>query len=131
MKLPVQLPMKELLRFLVGGGSAVLVDFLSYQLLMALGLGISPAKAVSYVLGAAVGFVINKLWTFESKQFRPLEIVKYIILYAVSALANTLVNKLVLGWFGWKLFAFLAATGVSTVMNFIGQKFFVFRKKEA
>ncbi len=126
-----QFNLREILRFLVGGGSAVLVDFLSYHLLMAIGLEVSPAKAVSYVLGAAVGFVINKLWTFESKQFAPLEVVRYILLYAVSALANTLVNRLVLGWLGMKLLAFLAATGVSTVMNFLGQKFFVFRKKEA
>ncbi len=123
--------LRELLRFLVGGGSAVAVDFLSYRLLLLLGLAVNPAKAVSYVLGAAVGFLINKLWTFESKRFEPLEIVRYIALYAVSAAANTLVNHLVLGWLGYGLLAFLAATGVSTVMNFLGQKFFVFRKKEA
>lgn len=121
---------RELLRFLVGGGSAVAVDFLSYHLLMRCGLDVSISKAISYVLGAAVGFVINKFWTFGSRSFQPLEIVKYIILYAFSALANTLVNALVLRWLGSKLIAFLAATGTSTILNFLGQKFFVFRKKE-
>ena len=128
MKLLNRFDFKELLRFLVGGGSAVLTDFISYRLLLAAGVPTDAAKAVSYVLGAAVGFVINKLWTFRSRAFSISEILKYIVLYTCSALVNTLVNKLVLRLFGINLLAFLAATGVSTVLNFLGQKFFVFRK---
>ena len=59
-----------------------------------------------------------------------MEIVKYCILYACSALINAGTNHLALKVFGIKLLAFLIATGVSTVINFLGQKFFVFRKKE-
>ena len=119
---------REILRFLVGGGSAVLTDFLTYRLLVYAGLDVSPSKAISYVLGAGVGFLINKFWTFESKQFRPAEIVLYILLYACSACINTVSNKLVLQLTGMTVLAFLAATGISTVINFIGQKFLVFRK---
>ncbi len=123
---------KEILKFLVGGGSAVLVDFLSYHALMSIAdLAVSPSKAISYILGAIVGFIINKLWTFESKKFSTTEILKYVALYAFSAVANTAVNKLVISVIGIKLIAFLGATGVSTIINFLGQKFFVFRKKEA
>lgn len=119
---------KELLRFLIGGGSAVLVDFAAYRLLMYAGVGRELSKAISYVLGAAVGFIINKCWTFESKGFSPWEIIRYILLYAFSAGVNTLVNKLVLIAIPAEMFAFLCATSVSTVLNFIGQKCFVFRK---
>lgn len=119
---------KEFRRFLVGGGSAVLVDFLVYHLLKS-SIGITPAKAISYVAGAAVGFVINKLWTFESKAFHISEIGRYIVLYAISAAANAAVNRVVLMLLGSTMFAFLCATGVSTIINFLGQKFFVFRKR--
>lgn len=119
---------KEIGRFLIGGGSAVLVDLIVYQLLRS-AIGVTPAKAVSYVAGAAVGFIINKLWTFESKHFRISEIGKYVVLYAISAGANAGVNRIVLTLFGSTMFAFLCATGVSTIMNFLGQKFFVFRKR--
>ncbi len=122
---------KECAKFLVGGGSAVLTDFTLYYLLMHLGMGTDISKLISYVSGAAVGFVINKLWTFQSKKFKTSEIVKYIILYAVSAVANSLVNNLVLRIFSISLIAFLAATGVSTVINFLGQKFFVFTKEKS
>ena len=123
-----EIKLKELLRFLVGGGSAVVTDYLVYRLLLFWNCDISLSKAVSYICGAAVGFVINKLWTFESKGFSKMEVVRYIILYAFSACMNAGVNKLVLMVVGIQLLAFLCATGVSTVLNFVGQKFFVFVK---
>lgn len=119
---------KELLKFCVGGGSAVAVDFLLYMILKQ-HIPFSIAKAISFVAGAIVGFIINKLWTFESKTFKVSEVVKYIILYACSATANTLVNYGVLALFNLTLLAFLCATGTSTIMNFLGQKFFVFKKR--
>ena len=122
-----KLPIKEMLKFLVGGGSAVLVDAVVYVILK-MYLDISLAKVISYIAGAIVGFIINKIWTFASKKFKWLEIVKYIFLYAFSASVNTLVNKLVLFIIPSVVFAFLCATGVSTVINYIGQKFVVFRK---
>ena len=120
---------KELLRFLVGGGSAVATDYIGYRVLLYLGMDMSVSKAVSYICGAAVGFVINKLWTFESKGFSKAEIAKYIILYAVSACVNAGINKLVMLLISVQIVAFLCATAVSTVLNFLGQKFFVFIKK--
>lgn len=121
-------PKKELLKFCVGGGSAVIVDFFVY-LLLKQNIYISVAKIISFVSGAAVGFVINKLWTFESKAFKLSEILKYVLLYACSAIANALVNKGVLVMTDITFFAFLCATGISTIMNFLGQKFFVFKKR--
>lgn len=120
---------KETMKFLVGGSSAVLTDFVSYYLLLYLGLYIAYAKCTSYILGAIVGFLINKIWTFESKKFRFDEVWKYIILYLVSAIANTLVNQVVFFVVGVKIVAFLVATGCSTIMNFLGQKFIVFKKE--
>lgn len=119
---------REILRFLVGGGSAVVVDYVAYKLLLHYGVDRSVSKAFSYVLGAAVGFIINKFWTFESSKFSVGEIGRYVVLYICSAIANTLVNKFVLFILSLEFFAFLCATGVSTIMNFFGQKFFVFKK---
>ena len=124
-----QIKIKELMRFCVGGGSAVLTDFLVYRLLLHWGMFLDIAKAISFILGAIVGFIINKLWTFESKKFSKVEIIKYILLYACTATINTFVNRGVLLIFEIELLAFLCATGISTILNFIGQKFFVFYRK--
>lgn len=120
---------KEFLRFLVGGGSAVLVDWLIYIVLLEVGVGNAIAKSISYIGGAVVGFLINKLWTFESMGFSYTEILKYVILYIFSAVCNASANKIVLHFIQHYAAGFLCATGVSTVINFTGQKFFVFTKR--
>ena len=118
---------RELLRFLVGGGSGVCVD-LSYKALMMAGLGRSISKGSSFILGSIVGFIINKYWTFESKRCFKGEVLRYIILYSGTAVINTAVNKTVMMIVPAELLGFLCATGVSTILNFLGQKYFVFRK---
>ncbi|MGG7147372.1 GtrA family protein [Clostridium butyricum] len=117
---------KETLKFLVGGGSAVTTDYIAYKLLILIGIDISIGKAISFVCGSIVGFIINKLWTFESKKFSRTEILKYTILYAITATINSCVNQLVLSITLIEGVAFLCATGISTILNFLGQKFFVF-----
>lgn len=119
---------KELLRFLVGGGSAVATDYCIYQMGMRLiGLEQPLAKGISFLCGSAVGFVINKLWTFESRSFQAGELLRYALLYTVTAVLNALVNQAAVSVIPIEIFGFLCATGVSTILNFLGQKFFVFR----
>lgn len=119
---------KELIRFIIGGGSAVIVDYVMYKTFMLLGIDRSIAKTLSFICGSIVGFVINKSWTFESAGFSKGEIIRYIILYCGTAIINSLINKITLLLVSVELLGFLCATGVSTVLNFLGQKYFVFRK---
>lgn len=121
---------REMLKFLVGGGSAVIVDFIVYKVLLSSGGDVVWSKGFSYVSGAIVGFIINKLWTFQSKGFSKREIGRYILLYIISALLNAGINKMVLHVVDITIVAFLFATGASTVLNFLGQKFFVFVKEK-
>lgn len=118
---------QEIVRFLIGGGCAVFTDYGMYQMLMNFfGLNQPEAKAASFLCGSIVGFVINKLWTFESKEFQKSEIVKYILLYSCTAGINAMINQTVLRFFPIELLGFLTATGVSTILNYLGQKYFVF-----
>ena len=91
-------------------------------------MDISLAKLLSFAGGSVTGFVINKLWTFKSNGILSHEIGKYAILYTATAFTNIAINNVVLNLTGVIEIAFLAATGTSTVCNFLGQKFFVFRK---
>ena len=112
---------KEITRFLFGGGSAVIVDYLTYQWLMSMGLDMNIAKAI-------IGFIINKFWTFESRSFLKGEIVRYVVLYACTAFINAFVNKMLIILASVEILGFLCATAVSTILNFMGQKYFVFQK---
>ena len=118
---------QEILKFLVGGGTAVIVDFFTYKIFMVLGLERTIAKTLSFICGSIVGFIINKYWTFKSPKFQIKEILKYTVLYILTAFINSQVNKYTLLLFGNEFFAFLCATGVSTILNFLGQKFLIFR----
>ena len=117
---------KELKRFIVAGFSAVGTDLGTYYLLLTF-LPHNIAKAISFLLGTIVAYVINKYWTFEKKEKSYSEIIRFAILYSVTLGTNVLVNKLVLDKTSILMLAFLVATSISTVLNFIGQKFWVFK----
>jgi|TARA_B110000503_G_scaffold56406_1_gene90398 putative flippase GtrA len=117
---------KELKRFLLAGLSAVATDLATYYIL----LNFIPhdiAKAISFLLGTILAFIINKYWTFEKYQKSYKEMMKFGILYSLTLGANVMTNNIVLEYTSLVFLAFLVATGVSTVLNFIGQKWWVFR----
>jgi putative flippase GtrA len=117
---------RRMVRFAVVGGTSVLVDFLAYRFLSA---ELSPnlAKGCSFAAGMVVGFIGNKYWTFESKKSTAGEPITYIGLYAVTLAVNIAVNAVTLGLTGWNGFAFLAATGTTTVLNYLGLRWLTFR----
>lgn len=117
---------KELKRFLVAGVSAVGTDLVTYYILLNF-LSHDIAKAISFLLGTVVAFVINKYWTFEKHEKSYKEIVQFGILYSSTLGANVITNKIVLDYTEVVFLAFLIATGVSAVLNFIGQKWWVFK----
>ncbi len=125
-------PLKgELLRFLVVGGIAVALDAASYWALIQFGQ-MNPvwAKRVSFGIGSVWAFFANKYFTFGVRELRVSEPFLFAIVYVAGWFLNSVTHDLTLGWFGLKWLAFLAATGVSTCSNFIGQKFLVFRRKK-
>lgn len=118
---------RELTWFIIAGICAVSTDFLFYFIFKVV-LPINIAKGISFILGSVIAFLINKYKAFEKKEFEVREIITFSILYLSTLSANVAVNQLVLFYnASWVLFAFLCATGTSTVLNFIGQKFWVFK----
>jgi putative flippase GtrA len=67
---PVELPIDEresalplssqLTRFIITGGFSAIVDFGLLVILMALGLGHTPAKAISFIAGTTTAYLINR-----------------------------------------------------------------------
>lgn len=118
---------KQIPRFIVAGCSAVGTDALVYAVLLNF-ISHSLAKAISFLSGTIVAFIINKYWTFEKPVRSHSEVYKFILLYSTTLLVNVGVNQLLLIILPeLVVFAFLAATGTSMVLNFIGQKWWVFK----
>jgi putative flippase GtrA len=117
---------KELLFFLVAGCSAVGTDALIYHFLFQR-LGYSPAKAVSFLTGTIVAYLLNKFLTFQAPQKSFTEFGRFGVLYSGTLVANVTVNRAILFLLPQHvLIAFLFATAVSAILNFLGQKFWVF-----
>lgn len=117
---------KEVFWFFIAGISAVTTDFGTYLLLLHV-MTHSPAKATSFLTGAMVAYVMNKFLTFEQLRKSYAEMIRFSLLYLVTLGANVAVNKLSLILLPDSVvLAFLAATGTSTILNFLGQKFLVF-----
>lgn len=119
---------RHLFRFGVIGVTSVLIDFAVYSLLTSLGMAVTPAKGVSYLFGMAFGFVGNKFWTFRSSRRSASEPLTYLLVYAVTLAINMALNAAVLSLTVSKLGAFLVATAVSTVLNYLGLRLVTFRQ---
>jgi putative flippase GtrA len=127
-RLSAQENKRQIMRFLVVGFVSVAVDLACYMFLgTILFFATSLAKGLSYIAGMAVGFVGNKYWTFGSARRNASEPVTYVVLYVVTLAVNIGVNSAVLGITGWKAPAFLLATVVTTVLNFLGMRLITFR----
>jgi putative flippase GtrA len=121
-----------LLRFLVVGSVTVLVDAAAYAALTAAGVPAETAKAASFVLGAVFAYFANWRFTFGNRRSRYSELL-FVVVYALALGLNVLVNAGVRALLGTDtgpaVVAFLAATGVSAVWNFVGMSLFVFHRE--
>ena len=124
----------ELKKFLAVGMIAVSLDWGIYLALdNFLGLGAVLSKSLSYIIGTMFAFVANGRLVFQS-DLVPVNFLKHLLLYTFSLLANTLLfaywasnfsfeSTIILGA------ALLTSTFVSTVINFLGMRFWVFKKR--
>jgi len=129
----------QVMRFIGVGLVATVVDGGTYFAGLHLaGLSHSPSKAISFILGTIVSYVLNKLWTFESSERNHRELVAFCMLYGATFFLNVGVNEGSLAVLSplrpeavpvpmVELTCFVIATACSTVANFIGNKLWVFR----
>ena len=125
---------KERVIFLFVGFSAVGLDLITYYFLLHNGgLDLDVAKMAGFLAGAAFAYFANRYFTFSHSGSMALSMVKFVLLYAVTLALNILSNNLMFHWllgFDYRLFvSFLFATSLSTIANYVGMKFYVFRKK--
>jgi len=123
--------MNQLARFLVVGLSAVGTDFLTYMAMVNIGgLPTTPSKIVSFVAGAVISFILNRSFVFRADASpASRQAAEFAFLYATTLGLNAGVNAFSLDLGCAKSFAWLIATGASTVANFAGMKWIVFRSR--
>jgi len=122
----------ELARFAPVGVISVIIDFITYLALLAVGVSVPVSKAVGFITGSIWSFFGNKHFTFRKNTKGALSLVGFGAIYLLTLFVNIAVND-------WLLLhlprfipftvivAFVFATGVSALLNFLGMKFFIFK----
>lgn len=143
---------KQITKFFIIGVSAVMVDFVIYYLLSDLmKMDTRVSKALGFLVGTIYTYFLNKMWTWKyTEKSNKGMVLMFGVVYAVSLVFNITINHYGLEWIpdndinltisgsegvknlfsfkGDKFLAFFFATVASAVINFLGQKFLVFRQ---
>jgi len=127
---------RELSIFLIVGLLTVAIDFLLYRGLIYLGFdSVNISKGLGFIGGTIFAYFANRFWTFKEQKTRAGSVSRFTLVYIIGLIANILVNHLsitsstfiaLLDVRQTIYLAFLLATGVSAMLNFLGMKFFVF-----
>ena len=123
-------------RFLLVGVGNTLLSLLLMFLLE--DLGYWPSTAIAYVAGAIMSFFLNRYFTFRSDETMKRSAVKFAVNVAVCYVAGYGLARLLIPtpeltavpliWFD--RLRKLAGMALYTLLNYFGQRFFVFLKWE-
>lgn len=128
---------QQIFRFILTGGLSAIVDLGSTLFLrFVVGMTDSGSKAIGFVLGTLTAYMINRRWTFNAAPSTK----RFVITMATYALtfvvqvglykplliplleSHTTFSPLVV-----RLISFVIAQGTATVLNFLIQRFVIFR----
>lgn len=122
---------KQFLRFITVGLLATTLSYLAFFIaLRVFAINYLIAACIGFIFGVCLGFFLNKNWTFDAKENKSKKtVLSYFAVYIFSLIVSLFFLKVMVEVVGLspELGNFLGI-GVSTCTNFIGTKFFVFKK---
>ena len=125
----IKLFYRQFISYSMIGIISLLIDIIVYILLSEFFLiSKSLSKIISFILASINSFLGNKIFTFKLKSYNFREPMKFILLYSVSLIANSSTHDFFLNVFDGFL-PFIIASIVSIIINFGGQKIWVFKNK--
>lgn len=123
---------REISRFLVVGSMTVMTDYLIYRALQWADLiTIDLSKAIGFIAGTLFAYFANRFWTFNQVQSVLCSPLRFAQLYGLTLVVNVAANSAFLiilaGFLQTIEIAFVLATGISAILNFLGMKYYVFK----
>lgn len=122
---------KQFLRFITVGLLCTTISYITFFVaLRFFSINYLISSCLSFIAGIFVGFFLNKNWTFTSEDVQSKKIIiYYFTVYIISLGINLLFLRITVGGFGiMPEIAYFLGIGITTCTNFIGTKFFVFKK---
>ena len=121
----------EIVRFFASGAVVIACDASVYFLLLHFKTPVPVAKAVGFIAGGVVAFLINKHWTFRRKVTPKGESPKFIVANTLAMGINVSVNSGMIHLLGGHLLVSLVTAKVATSMfTFWVFKYWVFKHRD-
>lgn len=118
----------KVVKFCISGGIGTFTDFVLYVLLSSQ-LDITFSKCCSMLVSCVISFFLNKSWTFQVKgKADTKQVIRYVVSQILNICVNVSSNTGVYRIFHKKILAYLVATFAGMTVNFLLQRFFVFKK---
>ena len=122
----------EIKFFLFVGALTVLLDYFLYSALVELrNLPVDISRVIGFIGGSCFSFFANHYFTFSKRKLQKYSIIKFIFLYSITLGVNVMVNSWTITLMENNMYrlsiGFVFATIISTFINYLGLKFFVFR----
>lgn len=124
----------QFVKFNLVGVLNTIVDFVIYSLFCMMGVHYLLSQVISYCFGVGNSYLLNSLWTFGRERKHTLnEFGRFLLVNLVSLCVSLGMLWLCHNPFGIEndLLCKVIATPVSLLVNFTGNKLFVFPKKPA
>lgn len=125
---------QQMVRYLGTGVMAAVVDFGLLLILMALGVGYTWAKAVSFIAGTVTAYSLNRRFTFKARPSRRrfiMTMVTYVLTFSLQVGIFSVLFPLLaaerLPRFVVQSISFVLGQGAATVANFSLQRWLIFR----
>lgn len=116
-------------RFIISGGITTGIDFVLY-LFLANYIYLYIAKAISMIIAMVCSFFINRYWSFNNTTIKVSKsIPRFIFAQSINLVVNISSNYLIFILLNNKIIAFIGATFIAMIVNFILQKNYVFCTK--
>ncbi len=123
---------QQIKKFIIGGGSATLLHYLTMALLIFIGMKPLYATTIGAFFGAVLNYILQYHYTFESDKSHLYAILSYVVSVSFGFIANTLLFALLYESVQINLiFSQLITTAIITVLNYILYKYIVFKPKES
>ncbi len=117
---------KQVFKFLLSSVSSFVIDYISYVIMISLGLGLIWSNLIARLISANYNYFVNKKVVFNNKEKLSKTIFKYYILAIDIIIVNTLLLRL-LANMGVNIFiAKIIVEIILFMINFVIQKRYIF-----
>lgn len=119
--------LSRFVRFTLVGGVATAIQYALLILLVhGFGMTPTPASSIGFALSAAVNYLLNYRFTFQSDRPHGPAASKFAVLAVAGLLINAAIMHLMVGAGVYYLLAQVCATALVLFWNFVGNSFWTF-----